>query len=64
MSNVKHLQLRKTDVLNLRFSQKENLKKCGSLKSKKVQGIFGEMFILALAFSAVFRLQKRVPDFF
>ena len=64
MSNVKHLRLRKINVLNFRFSQKENLNKSSSLKSKKVQGIFGETFILALAFSAVFRLQKRVSDFF
>ena len=34
------------------------------LKSKKVQGIFGETFIFALSSSAVFRLQKRVSDFF
>ena len=29
-----------------------------------VQGIFREMFILALLSSAVFRLQNHVPDFF
>ena len=34
------------------------------VKSKKVQGIFGETFILALSSSAVFCLQKRVSDFF
>ena len=34
-----------------------------TLKSKQVQGIFGETFILALLSSAVFRLQKRVSDF-
>ena len=28
------------------------------MKSKKVQGIFGETFILALSSSAVFRLQS------
>ena len=33
------------------------------LKSKKVQGIFAEAFILALSSSAVFRLQNRVSDF-
>ena len=32
--------------------------------SKKVQGILGETFILALSFSAVIRLQNRVSDFF
>ena len=59
----------------LRFSRKENLKKCTSfeeqksilikkiwwnvlaLKSKKVQSIFGEPFILALSSSAVFYLK-------
>ena len=34
------------------------------LKSKKAQGIFGEIFILALFSSAVFRLQNRFSDFF
>ena len=34
------------------------------LKSKKVQGIFEETFILALLSSAVFRLQNGVSDFF
>ena len=48
----------------LRFSQKENLKKYTSLKSKKVQGIFKKTIILALSSSAVFPLQKRVSDFF
>ena len=32
------------------------------LKSKKVQGIFGETFISALVSSAVFCLQNRVSD--
>ena len=35
-----------------------------ALKSKKVHGIFGETFILALLSSAVVRLQKSVSDFF
>ena len=35
-----------------------------ALKSKKEQGIFREMFVLALLSSAVFRLQNRVSDFF
>ena len=35
-----------------------------ALKSKKVQGIFGETFILSLLSSAVFRLQNRISDFF
>ena len=34
-----------------------------ALKSKNVQGIFGETFILTLLSSAVFRLQIRVSDF-
>ena len=35
-----------------------------ALKSIKVQGIFGETFILVLLSSAVFRLQNYVSDFF
>ena len=35
-----------------------------ALKSKNVQGIFGETFILTLLSSAVFRLQNRVSDLF
>ena len=35
-----------------------------ALTSKKVQGIFGETFILAFLSSAVFRLQNRVSAFF
>ena len=35
-----------------------------ALESKKVQGIFGKMFILALLSSAVFCLQNSVSDFF
>ena len=34
------------------------------LKSKKVQGIFGETLILTLLSSVDFRLQKHVSDFF
>ena len=34
-----------------------------ALKSKNMQGIFGETFILTLLSSAVFRLQIRVSDF-
>ena len=60
--NVKHLLLRKIDVLKFRFSRKENLKKC--INFEKVQGIFGGTFILALSSPAVFRLQKRVSNFF
>ena len=56
--NVKHFS-------KLRFSLKENLKKCTKFKEqKKVQSIFGVTFILALSSSVVFRLQNRVSDFF
>ena len=61
---IKHLQLRETDVLKLRFYQKEAWRNALPLKNKKVQGIFGETFILALSCSAVFRLQIRVSDLF
>ena len=63
----KHLLLRKAD--NLKTCQKSKFlgKKIWTntlaLKSKKVQGILGKMFILALS-SAAFRLQKHVSDFF
>ena len=42
---------------------KKNWKKCTSFEKQKIQGIFGEMFILGLLCSAVFRLQNRVSDF-
>ena len=65
---LKHLLLRKTDVLKTyrksRFLGKEIWRNALALKSKQVQGIFGKMFILALLLSAAFRLQKRVSDFF
>ena len=57
--DVKHLLLRKTDVLKICWTSKFFGKKiCWNalaLKSKKVQGIFGKTFILALS-SAVFSL--------
>ena len=66
--NVKHLLLRKTDVLKTcrtgKFLGKKVWKNALALKGKKVQGIFGETFILALLSSAVFRLQNRVSDIF
>ena len=62
----KHLLLRKTDVLKTRrknkFLGKKIWRKALALKNKKVQGIFGKTFILALS-SAVFLLQNRVSDF-
>ena len=64
----KHLLLRKTDVLKTcrksKFLGKKIWRNALALKSKKVQGIFGKTFILALLYSAVFCLQKRVSDFF
>ena len=64
----KHLLVRKTDVLKIcrksKFLGKKIWRNALALKSKKVQGIFGKTFILALLSSAVFRLQNRVSDFF
>ena len=48
----------------LRSSRKKKLNKALALKSKKVQDIFGETFILALSCSAVFCLESPVSDFF
>ena len=59
----KHLQLRKTYRKN-EFLGKKIRRNALALKSKKVQGIFGKTFILALLSSAVFRLQNHVSDFF
>ena len=50
--------------LNFDFLGKKIWKNALALKSKNVQGIFGETFILVLLSSAVFRLQNRVSDFF
>ena len=61
--NVKQLLLRKTDVLK-NFLGKQIGRNALTLKSKKVQSIFGGTFILALSSSAVFRLQNHVSDFF
>ena len=64
----KHLLLRKTDVLKTfrksKFLGKKIWRNALALKSKKVQGIFGETFILVLLSSAVFRLRNPVSDFF
>ena len=60
--NVRHLLLRKTDVLD--FLGKKIGRNALTLESKKVQGIFRGTFILALSSSADFRLQNRVSDFF
>ena len=56
----KHLLLRKTDVLKTcqksKLPGKKIWRNALALKSKKVQGIFGEKFVLALLSSAVFNL--------
>ena len=64
----KHLLLRKTDVLKAcrksKFLGKKIRRNALALKSKKVQGIFGKTFILALLFSVVVRLQNLVSYLF
>ena len=64
----KHLLLRKTDVLKTcqksKLLRKKIRRNSLALKSKKVEGIFGKTFVLALLSSAVFLLQKFVSDFF
>ena len=46
------------------FSERKFEEIALALKSKQVQGILGETFILGLLSSAVFRLQNRLSDFF
>ena len=64
----KNLLLRKTKVLKTyqisKLLGKKVRRNVQALKSKKVQGIFGKTFILALLYSSVFRLQNCVSDFF
>ena len=66
--NIKHLLSRKTDVLKpyrkSKFIGKKIWRNALALKSKKLQGISEETFILELWSSFVFRLQKLVSDFF
>ena len=66
--NVRYLLLRKTDVLKLcrksKFLERKILRNALALKSKKIQGIFGERFILGLLSSAVFFLQNCGSDLF
>ena len=68
INRFKHLLLRKTDVFKscwkIKFLGKKTCRNVLVLKRKKVEGIFGETFILALFSSAVFRRQNRVSDFF
>ena len=49
---------------NFDFLGKKIWRNALTFKSKKVQGIFGGTFILALMSSPVFRLQNRASDFF
>ena len=64
----KHLLLGKLDVLRIcwksKFLRKKIWRTTLALISKKVQGIFGKTFILALLSSVVIRLQNSVSDFF
>ena len=64
----KHLLLRKTDVLKTcrksKFLGKKIWRNALALKSKKVQAMFKKMFTSVLLFSAAFRLQNSVSDFF
>ena len=62
--NVNHLLLRKTNVLKTSISSERKFENVLTLKSTKMQVIFGGTFIFALSSSAVFRLQNRVSDFF
>ena len=55
MSNIYYWE--KLLFSKLRFSRKENLKKCTNFKEQK--GIFGGTFILTLWSSVVSRLQNR-----
>ena len=63
-----HLLLRKIDILKTcrknKFLRKKIRRNALALKKKKVQGILGKPFILALLSSAVFCLQNCVSDFF
>ena len=52
--NVKHLLLRKTDVLKLPFSRKENLKKCSNFEEQKgTRYIRGNVYIGIILFSCL-----------
>ena len=48
---------------NFDFLGKKIWRNALALKSRKVQGILGEMFFLALSSSAVFRLQNGFSNF-
>ena len=61
--NVKHLPLRKTDVLKILIFAFEEMHWLWRAKMY-IKGISWGMFIVALSSSAVFLLQNRVSDFF
>ena len=62
---VKHLLLRKTDVLKTSILSERKLEEIRYLwRAKRYKVYNGVRFILALSSSAVFRLQNRVSDFF
>ena len=51
-------------VGKVNFSERKFEEKELAFKSKRVQNIFGETFILGVLSSAVFHLQNSVSDFF
>ena len=63
-----NILLRKTEVLKAcrksKYLGKKIWRNAVALKNKKVEDIFGKIFIFASLSSAAFRLQNRVPDFF
>ena len=62
--NVKHLLLRKTDALKLRFSRKENLKKCTNFEGQQgTSYIRGNIYIGIITFSCL-SSTNHVSDFF
>ena len=61
--NVKHLLLRKTDVLKTSIFSERILKKCTSFEGQQGRRYIRGKFILALSSSAVFCLQICVSEF-
>ena len=61
MSNIYYEE--KLRCKNFDFLGKKIWRNAPALKSKKVQGTFGEIFILALSSSAAFHVQNGVSDF-
>ena len=64
MSNIDYWEKRSQKLSESKFAGKKIGRNALALKSKKVQGIFGETFIVALLSSSVFCLQNCVSDFF